>query len=251
MRRLSVLVIAATLALGGRSTRAATGADGDPSRAPTPTATASAASTDPAEQSSARQLRPPPPGHEAPCPRTSFTEFDLAVALARGHVDRFGAEPPPRRLVGVWAVAAQETSRGERAYAFNLGNIVPVGSQAACLHPTVRDADGKLLRLRMFSSPTEGAAALWAAMGPLRGQVFQHLDVRQWAAFADDLADRGFFEASRPLYHQAIPRLAGAALGSVLPALQAACDAQHSTFSRLPLRVAFGRSAPPLPQGTP
>ncbi len=180
------------------------------------------------------------------CPRTALAGFDLAVALARGHVDRFGREPEELRWMGVWALAALENQHGERLYGWSFGNLVPAAGARACDHPAATEKEGGPVRLRASSSPTEGASALWAALGAPDGPVFDHLDRGDWAAFAQDLEHRRFFRADPVRYRRALPSLADGAIATLLPKLRAARAARHVAFSELPLTITVTKSMPVL-----
>jgi len=189
---------------------------------------------------------------EVTCARTAMSGRDLAVVLARGHVARFGREPEERRLLGAWSLAALEGHRGERLYGYNIGNLMPAKGMPSCLHPTASEA-GRPVRLRMFSTPSEGAEAFWAALGPTSGPLFADLDQGRWLAFADALAERGFHRAEPERYRDGLPRLAESATQLLLPRLRGELAAREPSasstelfgaYSRLPVSVFVSKSSP-------
>jgi hypothetical protein len=149
--------------------------------------------------------------------------------------------------MGLWALAALESQRGERVHAFNFGNLAAVPQAATCTHPTAVE-DGSRVRLRAFASPTEGASALWAALGDPTGPIFRALDEGRWPDVAATLTARRYHRADPQRYGQAIPRLAEDATTFLLPRLRSEL-AQRTlpevartgrvarAYSRLPLDV--------------
>lgn len=187
---------------------------------------------------------------EPVCERTSMTERDLAVALARGHTARHGREAEERRLMGAWALAALEGSRGEFVYAYNFANIPRADDAPSCLHPTAVE-QGAPVKLRRFMTPTEGAAAFWAALGDTSGSSLQQLDHGEWSEFASSVSRNGFHRSNAARYRDGVSRLARYGMAMVLPKLRLELldhqDGRHATgplkprafraYSKLPLSV--------------
>jgi hypothetical protein len=189
-----------------------------------------------------------------------MSQRDLAVALARGHVALHGIEAEERRLLGAWALAALEGSRGELVYAFNFGNLPAIPRAPACVHPTAEE-DGAPVRLRRFSSPTEGAHAFWSVLGTAEGATLRHLDRGRWAAFADAVTANGFHRAEPRRYRVGVTHLAEQATSMLLPRLRSEMRAALAAspprpdsesqplaaYSKLPLTVHVTGSMPMHP----
>jgi hypothetical protein len=172
--------------------------------------------------------------------RTEFTESELLIALARGHLRAFGRPVEEPRLVGAFALSAFETGRGAAMRNFNFGSLEAVTPDVPHIVLSAAESQThRVVRLRAFSTATEGAAAFWTTLRDHMPDVLEALDQRDLPSATRRLAKRRYFEQHPGRYDAALPLLRGRAERHLLPVLRRDAKRLGVTLAELPLSPAI------------
>jgi hypothetical protein len=172
--------------------------------------------------------------------RTELTESELLIALARGHLRAFGRPVEEPRLVGAFALSAFETGRGAAMRNFNFGSLEAVTPDVPHIVLSAAESQThRVVRLRAFSTATEGAAAFWTTLRDHMPDVLEALDQRDVASATRRLAKRRYFEQHPGRYDAALPLLRGRAERHLLPVLRRDAKRLGVTLAELPLAPAI------------